>query len=646
MNATVSLQSGDALVIVDVQNDFLPGGALAVPNGDEVISPLNGYIDCFASRCLPVFATRDCHPADHCSFRSRGGPWPEHCVKGSHGAQISPQLKLSPSTEIVSKPSVRDKETYSPFEGTGFENTLREKNVSRLFVGGLATDYCVLYTVLGARQRGFKVYYLRDAIRAVNAQPNDGEKAEREMKRAGAVPLQMNQLAPANIETSALLTDLYELTMLQGYFLNEMEETAVFEFFVRELPANRNFLIAAGLEQALRFLEELRFDPDELAWLASTQRFDPRFLDSLSTMHFTGDVDAMPEGTTFFGQEPVIRVTAPLPQAQLVETRLINLLHFQTLVASKAARCVLVAPGKVLVDFGMRRAHGDEAGSLAARASYLAGFTATSNVLAGRMFDIPLSGTMAHSFVQAHTDEAEAFGQFARANPKGIVLLLDTYDTEAAARKVIEVAPGWSKEGLTIEGVRLDSGDLAAHAFAVREILDRGGLREVHIFASGHLNEHEIQRLLEGGAPFDGFGIGSELCTSADAPYLDCAYKIQEYAGHLTRKRSEGKATWPGRKQVYRISDDKGQMVRDVIALDSDSPEGEPLLRPVMREGRRISPPVSLKQIRERCRTQLEQLPTELRQMRPAKKYRVEISESVRQLARSLDEEHHLCCPA
>lgn len=641
MNTTVSLRYGDTLVIVDVQNDFLPGGALAVPQGDEVISPLNHYVDRFARRRLPVFATRDWHPADHCSFHSRGGPWPEHCIAGSHGAQISPQLKLSPSTEIVSKPSVRDEETYSPFEGTGFENTLRERNISRLFVGGLATDYCVFYTVLGARQRGFKVYYLRDAIRAVNAQPDDGQKAEQEMKRAGAVPLQMNQLAPANVETSALLTDLYELTMLQGYFLNEMEETAVFEFFVRELPANRNFLIAAGLEQVLRFLEELRFDSDELAWLANTQRFDPRFLDSLRTMHFTGDVDAMPEGTPFFGQEPVIRITAPLPQAQLVETRLMNLLHFQTLVASKAARCVLAASGKVLVDFGLRRAHGAEAGCLAARASYLAGFTATSNVLAGRMFDIPLSGTMAHAFVQACRDEAEAFRRFARANPKEIVLVLDTYDTESAARKVVELAPGWKKEGLAIHGVRLDSGDLASHAFAVRDILDQGGLREVHIFASGHLNEHEIQRLLEANAPIDGFGIGSELCTSADAPCLDCAYKIQEYAGHATRKHSEGKATWPGRKQVYRISDDKGQMIRDVVALDSDVQQGEPLLQSVMRAGRRVSPPVSLQQIREHCRTQLEQLPTGLRQMRPAKKHQVDISDSVLQLARSLDEQRH-----
>jgi nicotinate phosphoribosyltransferase len=236
-----------------------------------------------------------------------------------------------------------------------------------------------------------------------------------------------------NIESSALLTDLYQLTILQGYFAQRMEETAVFEFFVRKLPANRNFLVAAGLEQLLDFLETLRFTREEMEWLASTGKFSSEFLDSLGRLQFTGDVEAMPEGTVFFAEEPIVRITAPLPQAQLIESRLINLLHFQTLITSKAARCVLAAPETSLVDFGLRRAHGAEAALFAARASYIAGFTATSNVLAGKLFGIPTSGTMAHSFVQAHDDEVEAFEYFARANPGNVVLLLDTYDTEAAA---------------------------------------------------------------------------------------------------------------------------------------------------------------------------------------------------------------------
>jgi nicotinate phosphoribosyltransferase len=333
-------------------------------------------------------------------------------------------------------------------------------------------------------------------------------------------------------------------------------------------------------------------------------------------------------------------VTAPLPQAQLIETRLINLLQFQTLIASKAARCILAAPGKALVDFGLRRAHGAEAGCLAARASYLAGFSATSNVLAGCMFKIPLSGTMAHSFIQAHADEAEAFESFARANPQGIVFLLDTYDTEAAAHKVVELSSRLKARGLTIHGVRLDSGDLIAHALAVREILDEGGLGEVHIFASGDLDEYELQRLIHSRAPIDGFGIGSRLDTSADTPYLNCVYKIQECAGASTRKLSERKATWPGRKQVYRMDNGNGRMNHDVVALESEHCDGEPLLQPVMREGRRIARPVPLEDIRERIYKQLMNLPPALRRLEPVSPYRVEIAESVRDLAQSLDREH------
>src|SRR5574337_492758 len=271
-----------------------------------------------------------------------------------------------------------------------------------------------------------------------------------------------------NPPSSLLLTDLYQLTMLQGYVEQGMEEQATFELFVRKLPPTRNFVLATGLEQALGFLERLRFTPEDLEWLNGCGLFRRALVDYLEKLRFTGDVHAMPEGTAFFPDEPIVRITAPLPQAQLVETRLINLLHFQTLIASKAARSVLVAPGKLLVDFGLRRAHGAEAGLLAARASYLAGFSGTSAVQAAPLFGIPIYGTMAHSFVQAHEDEMAAFERFACANPDDVVLLIDTYDTEAGAAKVVLLAPRLRPKGIPIKGVRLDSGDLADHARKVR----------------------------------------------------------------------------------------------------------------------------------------------------------------------------------
>ncbi|MHB9102982.1 MAG: nicotinate phosphoribosyltransferase, partial [Sulfuricella sp.] len=378
-----------------------------------------------------------------------------------------------------------------------------------------------------------------------------------------------------NPQSSPLLTDLYQFTMLQAYFDEGMDEIAVFEFFVRDLPPQRNFLMAAGLEQVLQFLENLHFTPEELNWLADCGRFNTDFIDFLKTLRFTGEVHAMPEGTLFFPHQPILRITAPITQAQLVESRIINLLHFQTLIASKAARSVLVAPGKLLVDFGLRRAHGAEAGILAARASYLAGYSGTATVLAGVQFGIPLYGTMAHSYIQAHTDETTAFERFAHSHPTNTVLLIDTYDTEAAAEKVVKLAP--RLQPIRIKAVRLDSGDLSEHAHKVRRILDRGGLGEVGIFCSGNLDEHEITRLLGQGAPIDGFGVGTRLDTSADAPYLDCAYKLVEYAGQPRRKRSEGKATWPGRKQVYRCFAAEGSLDHDILTLENDAQAGAPL---------------------------------------------------------------------
>jgi len=396
------------------------------------------------------------------------------------------------------------------------------------------------------------------------------------------------------VHTSPLLTDLYQLTMLQAYFEHGMTETAVFEFFVRRLPPRRSFLLAAGLEQALEFLASLRFGDEDLAWVRRDGRFSRDFADALARLRFTGDVHAVAEGTVCFADEPILRVTAPLPQAQLVESRLINVLHFQTLIASKAARAVLAAPGKTLVDFGMRRAHGADAALLAARAAYIAGFTGTSNVLAAARFGIPAFGTMAHSFIQAHDSEAAAFERFARSHPQGLTLLIDTYDTEAAARTITSLAPRLKAAGVNLKSVRIDSGDLAAHAQAVRGILDAGGLRDVGIFASGSIDEYQIRDFVAHGTPIDGYGVGTHLDTSSDAPYLDCAYKLEEYAGRARRKRSTGKATWPGRKQVYRRYQADGLLRDDTVTVEGDAQDGEALLQPVMRAGRRLAPPETL----------------------------------------------------
>jgi nicotinate phosphoribosyltransferase len=443
--------------------------------------------------------------------------------------------------------------------------------------------------------------------------------------------------------SSALLTDHYQLMMVQSYLEQGMEETAVFELFVRKLPPCRNFMLAAGLEQVLDFLEDLSFSSEELAWLAA--RFRPYLVDYLEQFRFTGDVHAMPEGTLFFQDEPILRITAPLPQAQLVESRVMNLLHFETMIASKAARCVLAAPDKLLVDFGMRRAHGAEAALLAARASYLAGFSGTATVMAGAMYGIPLFGTSAHSYIQAHADEATALEHFARAYPDNAILLIDTYDTEAAAAKVVSLAHKLSAEGIRIKGVRLDSGDLAMHAWRVRRILDQGGLENVGVYASGNLDEYHLQALVSPArlraAPIDGFGVGTALDVSSDAPSLDCAYKLQEYAGRARRKRSEGKATWPGRKQVYRNYDVSNNfMAGDIVALEGEDPHGrEPLIVPVMRSGKRINRSVMLDEMRKRTLASYARLPQSLAAIDTSSVYPVEISTTLRSLAQQLDAE-------
>ncbi|MBV6474877.1 MAG: nicotinate phosphoribosyltransferase [Rhodocyclaceae bacterium] len=436
---------------------------------------------------------------------------------------------------------------------------------------------------------------------------------------------------------SALLTDLYQLTMLQVYHDRGMNGTAVFEFFVRKMPEHRNFLLAAGLEQVLDYLETLRFTEQELDWLAGCGRFGRGFVDSLAALRFTGDVAAMAEGTPFFPDEPILRVAAPLPQAQLVETRIINLLQFQVMVAAKAARVRLAAPGKLLVDFGLRRAHGAEAGLHSARASYLAGFDGSSNVQAGMLWDIPLYGTMAHSYIQAHDSEMQAFEDFARSHPKATTLLIDTYDTEGAARRLAPLARRLAGEGIAVNAVRIDSGDLAAHARNVRQILDTDGLPGVKVFASGNLDEYRVRDLVAGGAPIEGFGVGTRMNTSADAPYLDCAYKLQEYAGLPRRKRSEGKATWPGRKQVLRSVGQDGRLAGDLLTSADAAPAGEGLLREVMRGGNRLAPSPPLQEVRRHALAELARLPDALRGLAAAPAYPVTVAEPLRALAREVD---------
>ncbi|MBX3515661.1 MAG: nicotinate phosphoribosyltransferase [Rhodospirillales bacterium] len=434
-----------------------------------------------------------------------------------------------------------------------------------------------------------------------------------------------------------LLTDLYQLNMMQSYLEHGMTGTAVFEFFCRKLPPRRNFLMAAGLAQAVEFLQTVRFSAADLDWLRGTGRFSADFLRYLEGFRFTGDADAMAEGTVFFPDEPLLRIIAPLPEAQFMETRLINLMQLQTVVASKAARMVLAAPNRTLIDFGLRRAHGAEAGLLAARAAYIAGFAGTATVLAGRMFGIPIFGTMAHAFIQAHDDETLAFERFARSRPDNLVLLIDTYDTEAGARKVVTLAPRLKAAGIALRGVRLDSGDLASHARAVRAILDAGGLAEVKIFASGGLDEDRLAAFTADGVPIDGFGIGTSLVTSEDAPALDCAYKLQEYAGIPRRKRSEGKATWPGRKQVFRRYAEDGTLVSDILTAEGDAQTGEPLLAPVVRAGCRVAPLPTLDAIRAHAAAQLDRLPAALRRLGGSGTCPVQVAPALRALAEAAD---------
>lgn len=434
---------------------------------------------------------------------------------------------------------------------------------------------------------------------------------------------------------SALFTDLYELTMAQAYHAEGMDQVASFELFFRKLPEGRNYLIAAGLEDVLAYLEHVQFTEDDLAFLRQQGQFNESFLDRLRDFRFTGDVDAMPEGTPIFPNEPLLRVTAPILQAQIIETLVINQIQFPTLVAGKASRSVTAAGGRIVVDFGSRRAHGADAALTVARASYLAGAAGTSNVLAGKLYDIPLFGTMAHSYIQAHDDEAQAFEVFARLYPK-TTLLVDTYDTLEGVRKVIDLVQR-SGDTIHVGAVRLDSGDLAELAKQTRQLLDAAGLTEVRIFASGSLDETKVARLLEDGAPIDGFGVGTRLAVTEDAPSLDMVYKLVEYGGRPRIKLSTDKVLYPGRKQVFRRVVN-GQLAGDVIARHDETQEGEPLLRPMMRGGVRFwEGYVRLADARTCALHEVSRLPEELRRLEPAREpYPVAVSDILQRDLESL----------
>ncbi len=440
----------------------------------------------------------------------------------------------------------------------------------------------------------------------------------RSANRAGGPRQGCGVSPPAWVDdsTSAMFTDLYQLTMMQSYVREGLQGVGVFDLFVRRLPPRRNFLIAAGLGDVLSYLETFRFPKSGLDYLSTLEMFSGDFLNYLEGFRFTGDVYALPEGTVCFAQEPILEIVAPLPQGQLIETFVLNQIHHQTMVASKGARVVRAAEGRPVVDFGMRRMHGTDAAMKGARALYLAGADATSNVLAGHVYGIPVSGTMAHSYIEAHDEESEAFRQFNSLYP-GTVLLVDTYDTVEGVRRVARLAREASVN-FKVSAIRLDSGDLAHLAHEARKILDESGLSQVEIFASGSLDEETISSLVAAGAPIDGFGVGTRMGVSADAPYIDSAYKLVEYGGRGRLKRSPDKKTWPGRKQVFRVFDNE-EPVRDVIGLSDERSGGRPLLEKVMEGGRRIpGADNSLDAARNRCAAQISRLPQALRNLEPA----------------------------
>jgi nicotinate phosphoribosyltransferase len=441
-------------------------------------------------------------------------------------------------------------------------------------------------------------------------------------------------------QNMSLFTDFYELAMCASYFDNKKFEPATFDLFIRRLPPHRGYLLFAGLEQALFYLKSVKFTEEHLNYL-KTQGFNQSFLDYLRDFKFTGDVWAAPEGTIAFPCEPLIRVTAPIIEAQLVETFLLNTINLQTMIATKAARVINAAQGKTVIEFGLRREHGIDAGMKVARCSYIAGCQGTSNVLAGLAYGIPIFGTMAHSFIMSYKKEIDAFRAFAKTFPANSTLLIDTYDDIAGAEKAATVAKELENSGHRLSGVRLDSGDLIEISKKVRKLLDQQGLGYVRIFASGDLDEFKIAELLENGAKIDAFGVGTKMGTSADKPYIDVIYKLCETMSKdgtyvPIMKLSEGKVTLPGRKQVYRFKGVDGKFKKDVIALADEKVDGEPLLVKVMEKGEVTYDFPSLSEIRSAAAENLLLLPSRFKTATNAPEYPVELSRNLERMMENL----------
>jgi nicotinate phosphoribosyltransferase len=439
-------------------------------------------------------------------------------------------------------------------------------------------------------------------------------------------------------DSIVLLTDLYEFTMAEAYYQQKMFAPATFSLFIREYPKHRGYFVSAGLEEVLQFLESFSFSQEDLDYLSQAAPFSEDFLHHLSSLSFKGEVFAMPEGRLFFRDEPILEITAPIIQAQLVETFVINSISLQVTIASKAARCVHAADGRTLVDFSLRRTQGTDAGLKVARASYIAGFSSTSNVLAGKRYGIPVSGTMAHSFITSFEEEIESFRAFAQTFPDKAVLLIDTYDTLTGAEKAVTVAKEMESRGEKLRGVRLDSGDMVSLSKKVREFFQEAGFGETSIFASGGFDEFKIAEHIEKEADIDGFGVGTKMGVSADAPYLDIAYKLVQYDGRPVLKLSSGKKTLVGEKQVFRVKED-GSPRKDIIALREEDYEGEPLLDYVMKDGTRQKPPEPLAEIKERFHEEFSTLPAPYKLLENPEEFPVELGPHLRKAQQEVIQE-------
>jgi len=432
-----------------------------------------------------------------------------------------------------------------------------------------------------------------------------------------------------------LLTDLYELTMAATYYRKKMFAPATFSLFIREYPPHRGYFVSAGLDEVLDFLASLNFSQEDLDYLDATGRFSHDFLHYLSQLRFSGHVFAIPEGRLFFKDESILEVTAPIIEAQLVETYVINAINLQVAIATKASRCVHAAEGRSLVDFSLRRTQGAEAGVKVAKTSFIAGFTGTSNVLAGKLYDIPVFGTMAHSFITSFENEIDAFRAFSEVFPENTVLLIDTYDNMSGAQNAARVAKEMRARGHSLKGVRLDSGDMAEISKQVRRFFDQQELKDVSIFASGGFDEFKIARILKEGAEIDAFGVGTKMGVSADAPYTDMAYKLVKYDKRPVLKLSAGKKTLVDEKQVFREKRD-GKLIKDIISLRHEKGSGEPLLKLVMRHGQRTDPPETLETLRNRFREEFEQLDNGYKAITDPEPFPVELSEDLKELQKEV----------